>query len=797
MGVVVSTNIATSVRSTHATLNASYTRSSLFSTPKSGFRFYEEDGFSEKGVVTYSSTYNTGIAPSPFDYTLSSYHGIKPDKTYYFRAYVEWYEWEDYIGGTLITWGTAYGAWLSIHTNMVATCPTHKATDIHSTSATLNGSFTRDDEDINNIYFEYYREDIPDNVMTIVVCSSIYAGGCNDTPSPFDGAIAGLFPDTTYYFRSRIYVDNYGYVYGAWLSFYTGSPVVITNPATEIGNIITTINGEVVPGEDENIERGFEWRKGEIGPLGVNKEVVGSGGGEYSKKLENLEVDAIYYFRAYGEFILYGTSTHYKIYGDWLSFTTTCIVPTVTTQIATDIEALSVDGNGTIEDCGDLEDFCSKRGFEVEYNFSGTLEEYNAWKGHGFIGDVTFNSGTGLWEGTLTKSFEESGSYPTGVFILTLDDLICDKEFLYRARAKNTAGWGHGGYLPFTTKDLLLRRSCTCGIFTIMLCAYVKPISSGSVIKRRGFRWGIYNSAQEYDIHEDGNFLASATIGPKTISFVNSADDSVYDTIVDSEGGFLSAGFEEGKFIDVSAAGTINSANKGQFKIISVTANTITVNVRNTLVTEEVDGVTIVELYALYIVDLDPETNYYSVAYVAIEDSLGNWTVQEGDVTLTTTIANIFDFEGYDKVEFYKPEREQNYKKITRKIEAEIIAEQQYIERVGGRRVLDIPNHLIQTKDNAIEIGTNYKERFKNIKSLMGIEFPTPAPFQREDTLDIGFGRIRFKEDDKGVVNFMPDGEGLMLFRYRMIMMIRKIDMSQSISEDSVDYMATMELEEA
>ncbi|MBA7540204.1 hypothetical protein ES705_32498 [subsurface metagenome] len=378
-----------------------------------------------------------------------------------------------------------------------------------------------------------------------------------------------------------------------------------------------------------------------------------------------------------------------------------------------------------------------------------------------------------------------------------MDDLVNGKTYLYRAKARNSVGWGYGNYLGFTTGVFLTRRACTVGVFTIMLCATTGAIPSGSVIKRRGFRWGIYDTAQEYDIHEDGNFLASAVTGPKTISFIKSNDDNVYDTIVDSAGGFLTAGFEEDKFIDVSATGPINPANEGQFKIISVTANTITVNVRNTLVSEAVDGVTIVDLFALYIVDLDPETIYYSVAYVAIEDSLGIWTMQEGNVVGTTTIANIFDFEGYDKVEFYKPEREQNYRKITRKIEAEIIAEQQYIEKAGGRRVLDIPNHLIQTKENAIEIGTNYKERFKNIKSLMGIEYPTPAPFQREDTLDIGFGRIRFKKDDKGVVNFMLDGEGLMLFRYRMIMMIRKIDMSQSISEDSVDYLATMELEEA
>lgn len=687
-----------------------------------------------------------------------------------------------FMGG--ITW---YGGWLSFNF-LTPDIQTDPATDIDFDAVTLNG-FVEDFGEYPSGYWIgfQWKEGWSGEVQGWQIGTAQH--GYN---KDFSHNIEYLNASTVYYFRfwtSPFIGDRW---YGIWRSFVTQFDAdVNTKPATNIQNLSAQINGEVIPGQDEIVERGFYWKMGETG--GENKEVVGSGGGSYSKNMANLIHGTLYFFKAYGK----GDSGKYY-WGDWLYFTTTSIVPTVSTQIATDIDSLSVTGNGTIIDIGGGEPYCGKRGFEVTYSFSGTLEEYNAWVGHGFTGDITFNSGTGLWEGTLLKLYEESGVFPTIAFALILDDLICNKEYLYRARAKNTAGWGYGSYLAFTTNDLLLRRSCTCGIFTIMLCAYVKPISPGSVIKRRGFRWGKLISAEEYDIHEDGNFSASAAIGPvDTISFVNSADDNVYDTIVDSSGGFLTAGFEEGKFIDVSATGAINPANEGQFKIISVTASTITVNVRNTLVSEAVTGVTIVELYALYIVDLDPETIYYSVAYIAIEDSLGVWTMQEGNVVGTTTIANIFDFEGHDKVEFYKPEREQNYKKITRKIEAEIIAEQQYIEKVGGRRVLDIPNHLIQTKENAVEIGTSYKERFKNIKSMMEIEYPTPAPFQREDTLDIGFGRIRFKEDGKGVVNFMPDGEGLMLFRYRMIMIIRKISMGYVVSKDDVDYIATMELEGA
>ena len=580
----------------------------------------------------------------------------------------------------------------------------------------------------------------------------------------------------------------------------TYTPVIImgvTNlAATGIGNHKATLWGDIEDNGGECTERGFIYKEGIDGGEHPVSEQGDFPNGNYSyQPTAILKANTLYYFKAWAKNSI-GT-----VYADnWEPFTTTNIIPTVTTQVATDITSVSVTGNGTIVAIGGLEDYCIGKGFDVEYEFSGSVEEYNAWQGHGFIGDVVYNAATDKWEGTLVKEYSEEGEYSIGAFALSLDDLINNKTYKYRAKAKNSIDWGFGDYIGFTTDTFLTRKSCTCGVFTILLCAVVESIPLGSVIKRRGFRWGKYTSAQEFDIHEDGDFSASAIIGPaNTISLVNSADDNVYDTIVDSAKGFVTAGFVADRFIDVSATGAINPVNEGQFKIISVSGDggTITVNVRNTLVSETPTGVTIVDLYALYIVDLTPETSYYSVAYVAIEDSEGNWTVQEGSVAMGITLVNPFEIEGYDRVEYYKPEREQNYKKITRVIEEEVIAEQLYIEKVGGRRILDIVNHLIQTQENALEVGTNYKDRFKIIKSLMGIEFPTPAPFQREDTLDIGFGRIRFKENGKGVVNFMPDGEGLMLFRYRMVMLIRKVDMDYTISKDNVDYLATMELEEA
>lgn len=769
MPYIVYTQPATNVGNTKVSFHG------YFTGDRSCYAWFEwKKGLSGDITTVSAGMYKIGSGV-PFGINLSY---LDSEETYYYRAKIRDDDLNMY-----------YGDWVSF-TTIPWEVYAEGATNITTSEATLNGYFVGD----YSCWAGFQWKEGADGDVNSRAVSVLYKSGSG---AHFHVGLTSLNSETIHYYRTYINADADGFHYSDWYKFIT-SPlsIAITGEATLVGNRIATLNGEIILGGDGCIESGFEWKK--EGEIYAEIEVVSTGElveGAVDKALDLLLLDTKYYFRCYGK-----NNSHQKFYGEWLSFTTTELVPVVTTQIAIDLEAMSVTGNGTIVAYGDLETSCSKRGFEIIYSFSGTLEEYEVWKSHGFDGDIVLDSGTGLWSGTLLKSYVESGEFSLGTFDSTLDGLICNKTYLYRAKAENSVGWGFGAYLEFTTDELLLRKACTLGIWTILLCAYVKPIPSGSVIKRRGFRWGIYETAQEFDIHEDGDFEANATIGPvDTISFVNSADDNVYDTIVDSAKGFLSAGFTAGKFIDVSATGSISIENEGQFKIISVSGDggTIEVNVRNTLISEGVIGVTIVDLFALYIVDLDPETGYYSVAYVAIEDSEGNWTVQEGEVAMSTTIVNPFDFEGYDKVEFYKPEREQSYKRIIRNIVAEVISEQQYIEKAGGRRFLDIKNHLIQTKANAVIIGTNYRDRFQEIKSLMTIEYPTPAPLQREDTLDIGFGRIRFKLDDKGVVNFALDGGGLMLFRYRMVMMIRKNDMSYTISKDDVDYVATMELEEA
>ncbi|MBA7540203.1 hypothetical protein ES705_32497 [subsurface metagenome] len=285
------------------------------------------------------------------------------------------------------------------------------ATDIGNTKATLNGNIEDNGGECTERGFLYKEgEEGAEH--------SISEEG--DFPNGNYGlVVTGLKVNTLYYFKAwaknvieTVYADD-------WESFTTILPTVTTQTATDIGNIRATLNGEAINFEGEITEYGFQyWKDGDVQIHTVKAE-----GTFYNMEFNliagidspPLTHNTKYIFKAYAK------SSAGTFWGEELSFTTTNILPTVTTQIATDIESTSVTGNGTIVDGGGLED-CIERGFEVKYEFSGSLAEYDAWVGHGFVGEVIYNSGTDKWEGTLTKSYQQEGVYPAPPSITILFD---------------------------------------------------------------------------------------------------------------------------------------------------------------------------------------------------------------------------------------------------------------------------------------------------------------------------------------------------------------------------------------
>jgi hypothetical protein len=59
----------------------------------------------------------------------------------------------------------------------------------------------------------------------------------------------------------------------------------------------------------------------------------------------------------------------------------------------------------------------------------------------------------GLYSGSYPNSWTEAGSFSTGTFTHKFTDLPFQTAIYYRAKAKNSAGWGYGSEVSFNTPD--------------------------------------------------------------------------------------------------------------------------------------------------------------------------------------------------------------------------------------------------------------------------------------------------------------------------------------------------------
>jgi len=136
--------------------------------------------------------------------------------------------------------------------------------------------------------------------------------------------------------------------------------------------------------------------------------------------------------------------------------------PVVTTEAVTDIDYDYAKGNGTIVSGSDI----TKRGFEVRLDYGAYKDSQN-----GSLGDYVFHSVAGFdgtvsfdlvyqWNGVLTKTITEEGSFEAGAFTGDLakqpypmfnDTLFKCESYTCRAYATNDQGTGYGDYVAFDT----------------------------------------------------------------------------------------------------------------------------------------------------------------------------------------------------------------------------------------------------------------------------------------------------------------------------------------------------------
>ncbi|GAH30833.1 unnamed protein product, partial [marine sediment metagenome] len=185
-----------------------------------------------------------------------------------------------------------------------------------------------------------------------------------------------------------------------------------------------------------------------------------------------------------------------------------------------------------------------------------------------------------------------------------------------------------------------------------------------------------------------------------------------------------------------------------------------------------------------------PDTTYYIVAYIVVKG-----IIYEGEVEIVPTDPEGTEDEDEYPTPHFSPHG-QDYREMSTKVFAESLASQGVIDFSGGKKTLPITNHLIQANPNAKVIANNYLDRFKLAKTRMNVTFPTPLPFEREDTIDFSYGNVLFKEDDEGVVLFKEDGEGLSVLLDKVTMIIKKINSVGLVkTEESIEYVAELDLE--
>jgi hypothetical protein len=244
-----------------------------------------------------------------------------------------------------------------------------------------------------------------------------------------DGAfsikVTELEINTTYYIRAYA-INEAGIGYGneIKLEFNAVKPIVYTKEATDvdIAGGTATLNGSIESvGDPAYTERGFAYGTVHNPTIEDNTKKVadGNGTGDFSANVSELEMNKIYYVRAYA------LSSQSISYGSEVMLDFSQVLPVVTTQEVSDIDDTTAAFNGTIESIGDPA--YTERGFIYGKMQVPTIDE----------------------DGVLTVSASGSG---TGPYARTVSDLETGKTYYVRAYAKVGTLMVYGNIVSFVAQ---------------------------------------------------------------------------------------------------------------------------------------------------------------------------------------------------------------------------------------------------------------------------------------------------------------------------------------------------------
>ena len=378
-----------------------------------------DPAYTERGFV-YGLTHNptiddntkkvvSGNGTGAFSTSVTE---LEMNKTYYIRAYA-----------TNVV-GTFYGdevvldfsAVMPVVTTSVAT-----AINIAGGTATFNGSIENVGDPAYTergfVYATVHNPTVEDDTKKVAAGSGTGA---------FSANVTDLVLNTIYYIRAYAKNAN-GVSYGdeVSLNFQGTIPIVNTNAATNISiaSKVATLNGSIESvGDPEYTERGFVYA------LTHNPNIVddtkkiaeGSGTGAFSASVTNLEMNKIYYVRAYA------TNLQGTAYGNEVTLDFNQILPVITTNAVTHIDATTATFNGEVGGVGDPA--YTERGFIYGKMPVPTLEE----------------------DGVLTVSASGTG---TGAYTRSVSELETGTTYYVRAYAKVGTLMFYGNIVSFIAKS--------------------------------------------------------------------------------------------------------------------------------------------------------------------------------------------------------------------------------------------------------------------------------------------------------------------------------------------------------
>lgn len=249
----------------------------------------------------------------------------------------------------IVVRSTSGGGNIEIHASAInnanATVNTLDVTNINNTVATLNGEIVNvGTPAYTERGFIYDTEPVP----TVSACIKKLSSPIT-ADKKFSCNIEGLSPVKSYYARAYI-VQNGKIIYGNIVSFITSKQTtsVSTSAVTQIGATTATFNASILnTGTPTYTERGFCYSKNSTPTIADNRRAVnGTGVGNYSLQITNLEYPTTYYVRAYA---IQGGTT---VYGNIVTFSTNQQTTAITTSAVTQIESSTATFNASISNAG-------------------------------------------------------------------------------------------------------------------------------------------------------------------------------------------------------------------------------------------------------------------------------------------------------------------------------------------------------------------------------------------------------------------------------------------------------------